>query len=396
MKNNSNKHLIHSLFYTTLLLLLFSCGEGDSSRKTGLQHQANSKDGRSSGKGKRAAKPTPIEVIKAHRALAASYYVTTSTIEPSSDAKINARTAGVVKNIFHEEGDDVDAGEVLLKIDDDDQRLRLNQARQKLASTRREYERLNKMKKAGVVSPTEWEATENAYRNAETEKELADLALSYTNVSAPFAGRVVWREVDLGAHISQGEMLFRMMAINPLLIRVHIPANRLGTVATGQKVELKLDSVSDPVVGVIELVSPIVNPTTGTIKVTLKLDNYPAQVRPGDFTEVHMVTDKHENALMVPSTAIIEERGQHFLYSAEDNVARKKSVVTGFIMSETTEILSGIDSRDLIVIKGQRNLNDGVKIEILNKNFDNGSHAKNGEEGDSTLGKNNQASRGKK
>ena len=350
--NKTTSYLVLSLI---LSLFLFSCSGDNSTQGAGKSRPA----------GKRPAKAIPVEVKPPQKGLAASFYVTTATIEPSSDAKINSRTSGVVKKIIHEEGDDVLSGEVLLILDDDDQQLRLKQAQQKLASATREFKRLNKMKKAGVVSPTEWETTENNFRTAETDKKLAELALSYTRVAAPFDGRVVWREVDLGAHVGQGELLFRMMSIHPLLVRVHIPANRLGMVATGQTVQLKIDSVVGSLNAEIELFSPIVDPTTGTIKITLRLDDYPSNVRPGDFTEIQMVTDKHENALLVPSVAIIEERGQHYLYIVQNGKAHRKPVTTGFVMNEQTEIVSGISEIDSIVVKGQRTLNEDVVVEIL-------------------------------
>ncbi len=359
MNKNSNKTIAYVVISAVFSLLIISCGGGESSSG---KDKANAKFAPG---GKRPSKTIPVEVSKPDRGLAASYYVTTSTIEASSDAKINSRTSGVVTKILREEGDDVSSGDVLLVLDDDDQQLRLKQAQQKLASASREYNRLSKMRKAGVVSPTEWEAADNNFKVAETDKGLAELALSYTRVSAPFDGRVVWREVDLGAHVGQGELLFRMMSINPLLIRVHIPANRLGMVAVGQVVQLQIDSAAVPLKATVNLVSPIVDPTTGTVKITLKLDDYPENVRPGDFTEIQMVTDQHQNALLVSSVSLIEERGQHYLYVVEDGRAKRRPVVTGFIMSLQTEIVSGISENDLVVTKGQRNLNDEVKVEIL-------------------------------
>lgn len=361
MNKISNKTITYLVLSVFVSLFLFSCDGDDSTQRGGGEGGMPGADG------KRPIKAIPIAVINPQKALAASFYVTTATIEPNSDAKINSRTSGVVKRILHEEGDDVQSGNVLLILDDDDQQLRLKQAVQKLDSTRREFERLSKMKKAGVVSPTEWETTENNFKIAETEKKLAELALSYTRVAAPFDGRVVWREVDLGAHVGQGELLFRMMSIRPLLVRVHIPANRLGLVAMGQQVKITVDIAAQPLIAIIKLVSPIVDPNTGTIKITLRLDDYPENVRPGDFVEIQMVTDKHEDALLIPSVAIIEERGQHYLYIVENGKAFRRSITPGFVMSEQTEIVSGIDATDLIVIKGQRNLNDDVAVEILSE-----------------------------
>jgi len=359
MNKNINKNTPRIILSFVLSLFLFSCSD-DASKLGG-------KPGAAGPKGKRAAKAIPIEVAYPEIGLAASYYVTTATIEPSSDAKINSRTSGVVQQILHEEGDDVKSGDILLILDDDDQRLRLKQAEQKFESASREFKRLSKMKKAGVVSPTEWEIAENNFRTSETDKKLAELALSYTRVAAPFNGRVVWRDVDLGAHVGQGELLFRMMSISPLLVRVHIPANRLGGVAKGQSVELKVDSISTPLIANVELISPIVDPTTGTIKITLRIDQYPSSVRPGDFSEVHMVTDKHDNALLIPSVAIIEERGEHYVYLVEKNKAIRRAIKVGFTMTNTTEIVEGISQSDKVVIKGQRNLNDEVLVEILSE-----------------------------
>lgn len=372
MKNNINKTTHYKLLALLLSFGLYSCDGGDTTSSS-AQHSAGSKP---------PGKLIPIEVKQPDIGLAASFYVTTATIEPSSDAKINARTSGVVKEILHEEGDDVLAGEVLLILDDDDQQLRLEQAAQKLASASREFKRLSKMKKSGMVSPTEWETTENTFKTAETDKKLAELALSYTRVAAPFDGRVVWREIDLGAHIGQGDLLFRMMSIRPLLVRVHIPANRIGMVAKGQSVEIVLDNVATSIIGKVHLVSPIVDPNTGTLKVTVQLDNYPQNVRPGDFSEVHIVTEKHQDALLVPSTSILEERGQYFVFTAKKDKASKIEVVVGFAMQTQTEIMSGIKQDDLIVTKGQRNLKDGIAVEILTDTVSNNDTKNNGDKSD--------------
>lgn len=353
-----SRKIIQLFFLSVVVLGLLSACSDDKKGNSGPS-------GKRAGGAAKAKKSIPVEVITAEISTAASYYVTTATLEPSSDAKINARTSGVVRKILHEEGDDVKAGAVLLLLEDDDQKLRLKQAQQKLDSAKREFNRLNRMKKSGAVSPIDWEAANNTYLSAATDKELADLALSYTRISAPFDGRIVWRDVDLGAHVANGNLLFRLMAIDPLLIRVHVPANRIGRVAKEQSVELIVDSANKPLIGVVNLVSPIVDPSTGTIKVTVQLSEYPEVVRPGDFTEIRMITDKRENAMLLPSVAILEERGKHYLYINEDNKAVRKNIKIGFVIGDKTEVISGIKSDDKVVNKGQRNLNNGNLLEVI-------------------------------
>jgi membrane fusion protein (multidrug efflux system) len=311
-----------------------------------------------------AAKPTPVIVVKAVVDTATAYYSTTAALEPKSDAKINARSSGVVRQILHEEGDDIESGSVLLQLEDDDQKLRATQAHLKYLSSEKEYKRLSKMRKAGVVPAKEYDAAEIAFQTAKTDKKLTELALYHTKIRAPFSGRLVTRNIDLGAYVSQGELLFRMMEINPLLVRVYLPASRIGIAKKGDDVELKIDSVDKPLIGQIDLVSPIVDPSTGTIKVTIRLEDYPTVVRPGDFTEVKVITDRHPNALLIPSVAVIEERDKKFIFVEEDNKAIRKIVETGFVVDSYTEILSGIIENDRVIIKGQRNLNDGVSVAV--------------------------------
>lgn len=346
-----------------LLILLIIIVSGLLSSCSDDKSPTSGKGSKLSGK----AQSTPIEVAQAEIATAKAYYLTTAILEPSSDAQIFARTAGVVRHIFREEGDDVKAGEVLLQLEDDDQKLRVKQAQQNFLSREREYKRLNKMRQSGAVSSNDWEVNQNAYLSAKTDLELAQLALSYTKVTSSFAGRLVRREVDLGAHVLVGKLLFRVMAINPLLVRVYVPANRIGKVSAGQTVDLLVDSVDGALQGKVELVSPIVDPDTGTIKVTVRLESYPSSVRPGDFTQVKMITDSRENALMLPSGSLIEERGLHYLFVEQDQKALRKTVTVGFVSEDKTEITGGLERDEWVVVKGHRSLNDGDAVRALNR-----------------------------
>jgi membrane fusion protein (multidrug efflux system) len=361
-----NKSLISSSCLVLILnILLVSCSSED----------AKSKGGR--GPGKKPTSVIPVELVMPSIGTASSFYVTTATLSANSDAKINARTSGVVREILHEEGDDVKAGQILLLLENDDQKLRLQQAKNNFSSTEREFNRLNKMKKVAAVSANAWETSNSAFLNAKTQLQLAELALSYTKIAAPFDGRVVWREVDMGAYVSQGELLFRMMSINPLLLRVHVPANRIEKVAIGQTAMLKIDSVKEKLEATVSLVSPIVDPASGTVKVTMRLDNYPVEVRPGDFTEIEMVTNSRDNALLLPSVAIIEERGKNYLYIVIDNKATRRDIEVGYVLGELTEILSGITEDDHVVFKGQRNLNEGNEVNVIDPNIPATPRAKN-------------------
>ncbi len=337
------------------LASLLSCSEGAP---------AQADNGRGAGK-RPQPKPAPIAVAQIEIGEAVSLYKTTATLEAEYHAQILSRTTGVVRQLFHEEGDFVEMNQALLQLEDDDQKLQVKQAQIKVNQLKEEYQRNVRMRDAGVLSSQEFEQIDNQVEQAEAELEAARLNLSYTTVRAPFSGRVVRRLVDLGAHVQGGAQLYEMMDVDPLLTRIHIPANRMGQVAAGQRVSLDLSGSGVSLTGVVRLISPIVDPDTGTVKVTAEIDEYPQGVRPGDFAEARVVTARREKAMLAPSVAVIEEQGKHIIFVTADGKAERRIVEVGFIESGMTEILSGVGPDELIVVKGQRDLRDGQRVEIL-------------------------------
>ena len=307
----------------------------------------------------------PVAVEPVVTGTASSYYTSTASLEAENHARILARMTGVVRTLLHEEGDYVAAGETLLLLEDAEATQRTRQAEANLRSAQSEHARRQTMLEGGLLSDGEFETTVNNLHVREAEFELSKLELSYTQVTSPIEGRVVRRHVDLGTHVTPGVSLFEVMDIKPLLARVHVPAKRMGFVEEGQDMEIELDSDGTMLTGVVRLVSPIVDPATGTVKVTAEILEYPPGTRPGDFAHVQIVTARNQRASLVPSRAIFEEQGENVLYVVEGTTAHRRVVETGYVDGDMTEILGGVDPGELIAVKGQRQLREGIAVEIL-------------------------------
>lgn len=318
------------------------------------------------GRGPGGGRPdVPVAIEPAMTGPASSYYTATATLEAENHAQILARTTGVVREIVREEGDAIAAGDILLRLEDDEARWRIKQAEANQKTAWAEHERRRQMEKSGLLSAGEFETTVNNLRVREAELELAKLELSYTRVQSPIEGRVVRRSVDLGANVTPGTPLFEVMDVTPLLARVHIPAKRMGFVAVGQAMEMRLDSSDEILHGTVNLVSPIVDPATGTVKVTAEVHRYPTGTRAGDFAEVRIVTARRERATLVPSRAVFEEQGDDILFVVEEGKAVRRVVETGFVDGDFTEVLDGVAEGELVVVKGQRQLRDGAGVKVL-------------------------------
>lgn len=348
-----------------LSLALGGCGGPDPGAHAGGGAQA---EAGGPGGGRRPATPAiPVAVEPAGRGSISSYYSATTSLEPNKQADILARASGMVLSIPAEEGDLVREGQVLLRIQDDEYRFRLKQAQAELDKQTTRHDRLQSMFERNLVSADEFDTAKNDLQAAEAARDLAQLELSYTGVAAPFSGRITRRHVDPGQTVSEGAALFSIVDMSRLLARVHVPAKEFRKIRRDQPVELALDSDQQRLTGTISLVSPIIDPATGTIKVTVEIREYPGDTRPGDFAEVRVVTDRHPDALLVPKISVITDKGQTVVYVVADSTAERRVVEVGFQDEQHAEILQGISAGEPVVVQGQRSLKDQAPVKLMDK-----------------------------
>lgn len=312
-----------------------------------------------------AQPPTPVAVTAAAIGPIASRYATTATLESEKEAEVLARAAGVVRTLACEEGDLVREGQTLLTIENDEYRLRVDQAAARRAELEARFARVSQMMAQQLVTEEEFQKAKADLAAGQADEALARLSYSYTNVTAPFAGRVVRRLANVGQNLAIGAPLFGLADMDPLLARVHVPSKEFRRLRADLPVELTLDSNEKRFTGRIKLVSPIIDPQSGTIKVTVEIAAYPAGTRPGDFARVSIVTDQRPAATLVPKLAVFTEKGEEILFVAKDGLAQRRAVTLGFTDDEQAEITAGVQPGELVVVKGQRSLKDGAPLKIL-------------------------------
>lgn len=335
-----------------ILILCGGCGGEASEQGAGPGGQA-------------APPPAPVVTAAAHRGPIATYHTANATLEPEKQAEVLARVSGLITAMHAEEGDHVTQEQELLRIDDAEYRHRLAQAEAEAVKQKARFERLEQMLASDLGSVEDFETARSDMLSAEATRALAELECSYTRVAAPFAGQVITRSVDLGQMVSPGTPLFVVADLSRLLARIHIPAREFRRIQVEQPVVISLDATEQKIAGRIALVSPVIDPTSGTIKVTVEVRDYPSGTRPGDFATVRVVTDRHEDALLVPKIAVFTDKGEEIVYVATDSTASRRVIETGYRSEEETEILTGLAEGESVVIQGQRSLEDGQRIRIV-------------------------------
>jgi len=368
----SDRHRIFLglLMVLAMAALLGSSGCGKSGEPEGGHGAAGQGPGQhGQAQGTRPEEPAiPVAVTQAVTGSISSYYRATATLEAEKEAEILARVTGVVETLMAEEGDLVSEGDPLLKVDNDEYRYRLEQAEAATANLQSRFDRMEMMMQEELATEEEFQTVRSELASAKADEGLARLALSHTTVKAPFSGRVISRLVDEGQNLTAGDPILVMADFDPLLARVHVPSREFNKLQQNQTVNLVLDSSGDLLVGRIKLISPVIDPTSGTIKITIEVPDYPAGTRPGDFAQVQIVTEKRDGATLVPRIAVLTDKGESVVYTVvdpENPTAERRVVEVGFTDDQRAQILSGLRVGDQVVVKGQRSLKNGSPLKIL-------------------------------
>jgi membrane fusion protein (multidrug efflux system) len=300
------------------------------------------------------------------------------------DAK-GSEAARRVTELRVEEGDRVRKDQLLLRLQDDEQRSQMTRAESQLGKAQREYQRQQSLYEQSLIS-------EQAINEATYEVEQLELAvddarrqLTYTEVRAPIAGTVTARYVNLGDHITVNQHLFDIVDFDAIVARVYVPESELADLEVGQQARLFSSSLSEEAgaaaprgavpaatearIGKVARIAPIVDPRSGTVKVTVAIPGNQGLL-PGMYVEVELVTDVHEGALLIPKRAVIYDNNQAFLYrvtgapAAEDLRAERLRIDVLLEDRDHVEPAPGSElaAGDEIVVAGQAGLKSGVEV----------------------------------
>lgn len=312
--------------------------------------------------------PIPVETELPTRGDVYAMYTGTAPIEAYAEADVIAKVAGEIRELLVEEGDDVVKGQILARLDGDRLRLELNESKANLRKLQRDYERNVDLRSKGLISEGDFEKIKFEMEALEASFNLASLELDYTQIRAPIDGVIAERYVKLGNTVSIGEPTFRVTGLDPLVAYLHVPEREYRHIEAGQPVDIQIDALSgDPIVAAVSRVSPIIDPQTGTFKITIEIVDKDRRIKPGMFGRISVVYDVHENSLQIPRSSLVEETDTMSVFVVEDGAAVRKNVTTGYGNKGMIEIISGIEDGEQVVTVGQISLKQDSKVTVINQ-----------------------------
>ena len=310
----------------------------------------------------------PVEVGLPTRGDIFAVYSGTAPIEAFAEADVIAKVAGEVREILVEEGDNVRKGQVLARLDGDRLRLELSQSEANLNKLQRDYERNVDLKEKGLISTGDFDKIRYEMEALEASYNLARLELDYTQIRAPIDGVISNRYIRLGNTVSVNDPVFEVTSLDPLVAYLHVPEREYRNIREGQIVGIDIDALAGQrIVAAVTRVSPVVDPNTGTFKITIEISDEQRRIKPGMFGRISIVYDQHVNVLQVPRSAILEDDGETSVFVVEDDKAMRRQVVTGYSNAGKIEVVEGLTDDDQVITVGQIGLKDEALVTIINE-----------------------------
>ncbi len=309
----------------------------------------------------------PVEITAPKRGTINASYSGTAAIEAFRDATVIAKVGGEVRRILVEEGDDVVAGQVLARLDGDRLRLEKDQAEARLNKLKRDYQRNQDLSGKGLISAGDFEKIQYEMEALQATFDMAQLELDYTEIRAPIDGVISERFIKIGNTIDMNAPAFQVTSLVPLVAYLHVPEREYRRLVAGQDVRVAIDALQGASYeATVARVSPVVDPGTGTFKITIEIIDPARRLKPGMFGRISIVHDRRENALLIPRGAILQENDQAVVFIVEDGQASRRAIETGYTEAGFVEVLSGLSDDEKIVVVGQANLKDGSKLAVIN------------------------------
>ncbi|NIO60787.1 MAG: efflux RND transporter periplasmic adaptor subunit, partial [Acidobacteria bacterium] len=241
-----------------------------------------------------------------------------ANLEAESEVSVVAEAQRQVIQLLVEEGDHVSRGQVLLRLQNDEQTSALGKVKSQVEKAEREFVREERLYEQELISEEDFSNAKYDLEQLRIEMADAERELSYTEVRAPISGIVTARMVNLGDQVQIGQELFELIDFDSIVARIYVPEKHLTQLRTG----LPANVTAQAAAGLdydctVKRIAPIVDAKSGTVKVTVAVGSKPG-LRPGMYVDVNLVTTTHNEAVLVPKRAVVYDNDQMYVYRVRD------------------------------------------------------------------------------
>jgi membrane fusion protein, multidrug efflux system len=352
------RYLLKALACGIVLLAIWGCNNGKGhDSKNGAEDDTTK------------VRSIPVEVQSVHRGMINSFIHLNSVISTEATVQIFPLVGGNIAGIFVEEGDRVQKGDTLLALEDAEIVLAEKKADLEYRKAQHDLARIKELASSDLVAKQDLDQAEYQLDQASLNLQSARLRLDRSRICAPVSGIISQRHVQIGNWVNNGSQLFTLLDDSELISVLDVPEKEIFRLQVNQEVLVKsLSSGEKQLNGWIKRIAPTVDPQSGTMRVTIGIEDPDNLVRSGMYAGFSIITDTHDNAILIPKQSLVYDRDLIFAYVAEDTTAVRRRLQCGFENELQMEIVEGLEENDRLIVVGQNSIKQGSNIRVIQEN----------------------------
>lgn len=345
-----------SILLSGLLLFCFAC-----EKKAGQPSQASAPGG-----GRSGPRATMVDgFVVDYQSLEQRINATGNVIAYESVA-IRPERSGKLVSLNFRESTYVKAGSLLGQIDDSELVAEKNRLDVQLELAEKEVSRGKELLQIEGISKEEMDRLENRVKDLHAQQSILDIQIKKSKIFAPFSGVLGLRQVSQGAYITPNDVLIELQQINPIKLEFDVPERYLSQVNVGQDLEFTVVGVADTFLAKVYALGAEISPTTRTFKVRARSQNSKNLLKPGQFAKITLVTGIDNEAILVPTDAIVPVLDGQQVFVARNGRAAAIKVETNDRQAEEVQIIQGLQKGDTVLVSALLSLSDGAMIRVSN------------------------------
>jgi membrane fusion protein (multidrug efflux system) len=319
--------------------------------------------------------PAEVTLVRPSRGSITRSVNLPAELKAYQQATLCAKVAGYLKTINVDKGDSVKAGALIAEIEVPELTADLAKSKAELSVAELDFKRLSESqtKAPDLVVPLTVDNAEAKVEVAKANLERTETLLSFAKITAPFAGTITRRMVDPGAFIpaatsgnAQGAAIVTIADFTKIRVQTAVPEAEAPLIKVGQPAKIAIESLPEKKIeGKITRFSYALDEATKTMLAEIELDNPKLELRPGMYAMARVGVEQKQDVLLLPNDAVLTEKSGSSVFQVIDGKTKKTKVQTGFNDGTKTEIVSGLQPDQPVVIIGKKTFVDAQPVKVV-------------------------------
>jgi membrane fusion protein (multidrug efflux system) len=299
------------------------------------------------------------------------------TVTAVHGVTVSADLPGIVDRIAFDSGRSVQAGDVLVALDTQQEQAQLVAAESQRDLAHLNLERMRDLRQQGITSQSDYDRAAAEHKQAEARVGEIRATIDRKTIRAPFTGILGIRQVNLGQYLSAGDAVVPLQSLHPIYVNFDVPQQELGQVKVGGEVRIGTEGLAGArFTGKVTAVDSVVDQATRNLQVQATLANPEGQLRPGMFVQAQLILGSTSSVVALPASAISYAPYGDSVFVVDElegpngqryRGVRQQFVKLGGARGDQVAVLSGVTAGEEVVSSGAFKLRNGVAVLVNNQ-----------------------------